>query len=402
MNGQADMDSDTYVMSSHSEIRVTDPLQTELTDPLAIVSVKTEDEDDDMEHNLKVVEVVEQLEVNIIVEDHGTYLQDMNGVKLYFLGANGMELQPLICQQEYCPSQNTIIRPEDIKQEEFVAVDVCSECGGELNTSMKEGPVCVKCTVGSSPSPKVSVPNIYKKHYLNKSLRKNHVCSTCKKEFRRFIDLKDHSCSPEDKSTREKQKTEITKNKTETSQDHSYCCDTCKKIFYNLYTLERHCKIHIRKEAPKKTNVCIICSKKYRTNSVLEEHYSTHEEVKKSIKCSFCPQYLTSKKELVVHSIAHNMMKRPFKCKGCPAVFPNIARLRSHTYIHLKEKAFPCSVCNKSFSQLQQVKSHEYSHQSFTCKDCKREFKRSGHFKRHYCPLRKRLFRENEIRDQPQ
>jgi hypothetical protein len=41
-----------------------------------------------MEDSVKVVEMVEQVEVNVIVEENGTYLEDANGVRWYFSNTN--------------------------------------------------------------------------------------------------------------------------------------------------------------------------------------------------------------------------------------------------------------------------------------------------------------------------
>lgn len=311
----------------------------------------------------------------------------------------GHRVEQWTCQQEYSSTVNTVSQ-HDVQEEKFSAVNVCSECGGELHVDAKDGPpVCIKCTVGSTSTSIVSSPNVCKTDNVGQSLLKTHVCAICNEQFARFVDLKNHSLVHTEASATVKEKQtnnmSIKRPLVGISEESHTSCD--------VKQASRSSREFEKKKPEELPFVCAACSERFPDQEALREHFLEHEE-EEPFECLLCRQHLMDKYELAVHSVVHNLQPGPFTCEVCNRRFQTLARLRMHSYVHLKVKEYPCKTCRKCFSQPQQLKKHKSAHdvKLYICNSCHREFRRSGHLKRHYCPQRKRLLTRDCNKDRHQ
>ena len=89
---------------------------------------------------------------------------------------------------------------------------------------------------------------------------------------------------------------------------------------------------------------CNICSRKFRTEKILNDHkQSVHEG--KWFPCSLCSKTFGSDNSLKAHFKRHT--KEPTKmCKLCCKMFFHQNELNQHILSHKKEKTFKCDSCN--------------------------------------------------------
>ncbi|XP_038609342.1 zinc finger and BTB domain-containing protein 16 [Tachyglossus aculeatus] len=116
---------------------------------------------------------------------------------------------------------------------------------------------------------------------------------------------------------------------------------------------------------------CLLCGKRFQTQSALQQHMEVHAGVRSYI-CSECnrtfPSHTALKRHLRSHTGDH-----PYECEFCGSCFRDESTLKGHKRIHTGEKPYECNGCGKKFSLKHQLETHYRVHtgeKPFECKLC--------------------------------
>lgn len=74
------------------------------------------------------------------------------------------------------------------------------------------------------------------------------------------------------------------------------------------------------------------------------------------------------------------------QCSYCDTTFTDRRNLKSHLWLHEKEKRFPCDICNKTFIHSHQLTRHKRVHSGekpYQCPVCKKDFTDTSNLNRH-------------------
>lgn len=157
-------------------------------------------------------------------------------------------------------------------------------------------------------------------------------------------------------------------------------CDECGKAFIRNYTLQCHKLIH----TGVKEHKCTECGKEFTLLKHLQRHQLVHTG-EKPYKCHLCGRAFSQQGSLQAHSRTHTGVK-PYSCKICGRAFALQSPLLSHMRTHSQEKAFKCNICQKAFTHRNTLSRHELIHtgvRPFKCDICDKTFTQTNDLKRH-------------------
>ena len=162
-------------------------------------------------------------------------------------------------------------------------------------------------------------------------------------------------------------------------------CEKCGKQSYTLNAL----KMHIRGVHDQiKTDQCDICLKYFSCAGRLKDHKRNIHEKRKDFKCPYCIKSFSQKNNLSVHvEIMHTKKSGRGQCDVCWKIMYK-GRLKKHKmHVHDKVRKFQCNVCNKGFIDLRDRERHiltiHENIRNFKCESCDKAFKRVHHLKGH-------------------
>ncbi|XP_035808978.2 zinc finger protein 236 isoform X2 [Amphiprion ocellaris] len=115
-------------------------------------------------------------------------------------------------------------------------------------------------------------------------------------------------------------------------KDRCHVCTLCRKAFKRATHLKEHERVHQPGPSPssQKPRVfhCSSCAKAFAKRSQLERHNRTHTG-ERPFKCSQCDKAFNQKSALQVHMVKHTG-KKPFKCEVCSIRFTQKSNMKHH------------------------------------------------------------------------
>uniref|UniRef100_A0A8C5QM89 Zinc finger protein 319 n=1 Tax=Leptobrachium leishanense TaxID=445787 RepID=A0A8C5QM89_9ANUR len=204
-----------------------------------------------------------------------------------------------------------------------------------------------------------------------------HKCGLCGHDLSHLANPQDHQCMPP------------------SSQDRSFQCTQCLKIFHQATDLLEHqCS-----QVEQKPFVCGVCKMGFSLLTSLAQHHNVHSG--SALKCSICEKtYKSCDAERAPLPAAPTLPQdphdKPFSCTLCHKPFKHLSELSRHERVHTGERPYKCTLCDKSFSQSSHLVHHKRTHSSerpYKCTVCEKSFKHRSHLLRHmYAHAGEQLF----------
>eukprot|EP00794_Sanderia_malayensis_P010718 gene10718-11866_t len=143
------------------------------------------------------------------------------------------------------------------------------------------------------------------------------------------------------------------------SDEKSFTCYKCGKIFAYKSYLERHVK-YVCPDNTGRTWKCSYCSKAFQYPCYLRRHIRSHTG-ESPYKCDKCDRAFVRSTDLQRH-IRNHTGEKPYKCSECERAFARSTDLKRHMRTHTGEKPYKCWQCGKTFSQSGSLQTHLHTH----------------------------------------
>lgn len=173
----------------------------------------------------------------------------------------------------------------------------------------------------------------------------------------------------------------VTKGSSEIGEIKTFQCNQCVFSCAKLFNLIRHQRSHTN-ERP---HMCHLCSKAFRTVTLLRNHMNTHMGVRPH-KCPDCEMAFVTSGELVRHRRYKHTNEKPFKCNMCDYASVEVSKMKRHVRSHTGERPFPCCLCSYASRDTYKLKRHMRTHSGekpYECYVCHAKFTQSGTLKMH-------------------
>uniref|UniRef100_A0AAV2M534 C2H2-type domain-containing protein n=1 Tax=Knipowitschia caucasica TaxID=637954 RepID=A0AAV2M534_KNICA len=169
----------------------------------------------------------------------------------------------------------------------------------------------------------------------------HHMCMLCEKTFPNVALLHEHL------------KTHIEDGSGHQSILKS--CSFCGKQFTNATAFKNHTRTH----TGDRPHMCTLCKKGYMRKIDLLYHQKQHHV------CPASEDMFANDAELSEHVKCHTQdggvvlgPLRPYSCSVCEKKFRTMAHLNTHMFVHSLKKPFKCSVCDKAYRFKADLKKH--------------------------------------------
>ena len=168
-----------------------------------------------------------------------------------------------------------------------------------------------------------------------------------------------------------------------------FFCDVCGKTFSFRYAFIKHSKTHSDKMPV--TSTCEICHEKFKDSILLKAHSSVHTNPKQSYSCDRCRIAFKHPSSLKAHMMVQ-CKKRSVICKICGKTFKSNQGLTAHNRIvhecqfYHHTAAFICDKCGKQFTDKVALSRHLLLHEgkkSQTNVTCGETFYQNSHAVNH-------------------
>jgi len=165
--------------------------------------------------------------------------------------------------------------------------------------------------------------------------------------------------------------------------DKICACPFCGTFFCSKQKLVDHI---LRRQEGCDEFTCEFCSKKFKTQRLLENHCRRHI---KAYNCPNCYVALNSSWELKRHIDSVHLKVRNHICEHCSRSFFQMSDLEKHQELHFRNLLFKCNLCDKKYRWEKQLKAHLKSHENnyisepYICHFCSCRFKRGAKISKH-------------------
>ncbi|XP_012272162.1 zinc finger protein 568 [Orussus abietinus] len=209
---------------------------------------------------------------------------------------------------------------------------LCSECGKAFKTNgllnhHRATHIREKRFECNACEKKFHAKSLLSQHMLSHSNTKTHICDVCGARFNRSGNLNQH-----------KKKHVIAIPVAENAYGGKvgtrlFICEICKKRFPTLHQWRIHERVH----TGERPFPCPECSKTFRSDVTMKQHFaSIHTE------------------------------DRPYVCSYCGRRFKRLYTLTVHKKTHTGERPYPCEICSRPFAQrgdmIKHMKIHDRNH----------------------------------------
>ena len=114
---------------------------------------------------------------------------------------------------------------------------------------------------------------------------------------------------------------------------------------------------------------CKMCAETFSSVKDLNLH---HKQDYGIVQCTKCDKYFSTQSSLDKHSYSHDELK--YNCKLCGKCYPFQSRLDQHMMVHINKKlACPKKSCDKEFKSIWGLNCHMNSHTKggwYHCEHC--------------------------------
>lgn len=188
----------------------------------------------------------------------------------------------------------------------------------------------------------------------------------------------------------------LTPKKEMQSEDSSFQCAECKRIFPTVYKLRDHnCSNTVEKPYH-----CPLCRQEFQFKVSITKHMMTHSQ-ESIFTCQECSQTFPNATALRIHQRCHSGFK-PYECPECGMVFKHYSVMEDHRRRHTdSSRSHLCNICGKAFKYSSLLHQHQYLHTGqklFRCPECGKKFAFAQNMKAH-C-RQHRLRQTNSVSEQ--
>ncbi|GBM90710.1 Zinc finger protein 83 [Araneus ventricosus] len=147
-------------------------------------------------------------------------------------------------------------------------------------------------------------------------------------------------------------------------KQNPYKCNQCPMEFQYESWLRRHYLVHT-KEKPFKCNQCDYeCKRKEHLLTHIRNHHESQlssQQIpsKKSFKCVKCSGKIVKKAAFHAHVVNNRCDPNRFPCDKCSKKFRFESRLIEHYRVHTGGKPFKCDQCAFAYSSNRNLKKHQ-------------------------------------------
>ncbi|XP_050093394.1 myoneurin-like isoform X7 [Anopheles aquasalis] len=168
---------------------------------------------------------------------------------------------------------------------------------------------------------------------------------------------------------------------TEIFSSQIFSCESCRDVFLDIKTLEKHLKYH----RAGFHIFCKMCNKGFKHATALHVHECAFDS---STLCWICGEKLDSQGKHKRHMQSH-MPEGTWACQFCPLRFSTQTAMNSHEYIHKKDRRHCCDICGANLSSKRNLNYHQRAvhggglEKLLPCNICGRRFAIPSVLKRH-------------------
>ncbi|KAH3866840.1 hypothetical protein DPMN_029963 [Dreissena polymorpha] len=142
---------------------------------------------------------------------------------------------------------------------------------------------------------------------------------------------------------------------TRSHTDSTNVCSQCGKVFTTTYWLNKHENEIHQGKASKYS--CKLCAKPCQSRYALQQHISSHSDEKNNV-CVICSKSYKTPLSLRMHKCyLPGHVRRQHACATCAKMFKTRRLLKQHMNKH-SAQMFSCSVCGKMFKWKHNMQNH--------------------------------------------